>query len=35
MPTAIGEELIMAEKAGNQTPNTPDVSETELREMKS
>jgi hypothetical protein len=24
----------MAEKQGNQTPNTPDVSETELREMK-
>lgn len=24
----------MAENKGNQTPNTPDVSETELREMK-
>jgi hypothetical protein len=24
----------MAEQPGNQTPNTPDVSETELREMK-
>ncbi|MDQ0620210.1 Rho termination factor N-terminal domain-containing protein [Arthrobacter globiformis] len=24
----------MSEKPGNQTPNTPDVSETELREMK-
>ncbi|MCU1573787.1 MAG: hypothetical protein JWO93_1869 [Micrococcaceae bacterium] len=24
----------MAEQKGNQTPNTPDVSETELREMK-
>src|SRR4051794_5780418 len=24
----------MAEKAGNQTPNTPDVSETKLRETK-
>jgi hypothetical protein len=24
----------MAEQQGNQTPNTPDVSETELREMK-
>jgi Rho termination factor, N-terminal domain len=24
----------MAEQRGNQTPNTPDVSETELREMK-
>ena len=24
----------MADKPGNQTPNTPDVSETELREMK-
>jgi hypothetical protein len=24
----------MAERAGNQTPNTPDISETELRAMK-
>jgi hypothetical protein len=26
--------IAMAENKGNQTPNTPDVSETELREMK-
>jgi hypothetical protein len=26
--------MTMAEKAGNQTPNTPEVSETELRETK-
>jgi hypothetical protein len=33
-PNQFAKEDVMANRPGNQTPNTPDVSESELRDMK-
>jgi hypothetical protein len=33
-PNQFAKEDVMANQSGNQTPNTPDVSESELRDMK-